>query len=226
MIFNTYKLSIKQSLTILLIAITVFLIGFSTYSILPINNINSTREKDMLTVPVSLNHKIPLENKNENLNLISNLVYANSTSSQLIKIAILSQRYQMLNHMNSNNYKIEVSIIEQKVLIYEDNKLIKSMICSTGIKNKDTPEGFFYTNGKGEYFFNSKYSQGAFYWVNFLNNIYLFHSVPVDIENNIITSESLKLGEKASHGCIRLSLEDSKWLYDTIPSYNTLVYIH
>jgi lipoprotein-anchoring transpeptidase ErfK/SrfK len=128
--------------------------------------------------------------------------------------------------MSSNNYKIEVSVIEQKVLVYKYNKLIKSMICSTGIEGKSTPEGFFYTNGKGEYFYNTKYGEGAFYWINFLNNIYLFHSIPVDIKNQIIQSEATKLGEKASHGCIRLSLEDSKWLYDTVPCYDTLVYIH
>ncbi|WP_278279724.1 L,D-transpeptidase [Clostridium sp. DMHC 10] len=33
-----------------------------------------------------------------------------------------------------------------------------------------------------------------------------------------------KLGTKASHGCVRLSIEDAKWMYDNIPR-DTLVNI-
>ena len=31
-------------------------------------------------------------------------------------------------------------------------------------------------------------------------------------------SEAEKLGSPASHGCIRLSIADSKWLYDQLPT--------
>ena len=46
---------------------------------------------------------------------------------------------------------------------------------------------------------------------------YLFHSVPVDAEGNVIEEEAKKLGCPASHGCVRLSFPDAKWLYDHVP---------
>ncbi|GAA0181638.1 hypothetical protein SH2C18_41450 [Clostridium sediminicola] len=143
-----------------------------------------------------------------------------------LKKKVISERYDFLNNKSSNSYKIEVCIPYQQVYIYKNNELIRTMTCSTGINSKPTPLGYFYTNGKGYYFFSKKYSQGGFYWINFLNNLYLFHSVPVDENKKIISSEASKLGKKASHGCIRLSLDDSKWLYNIVPPYNTLVYIH
>ncbi|HAH78565.1 MAG TPA: L,D-transpeptidase, partial [Ruminococcaceae bacterium] len=32
-----------------------------------------------------------------------------------------------------------------------------------------------------------------------------------------------KLGEPASHGCIRLPVEDAKWIYDNIPEGTKVV---
>jgi lipoprotein-anchoring transpeptidase ErfK/SrfK len=32
-----------------------------------------------------------------------------------------------------------------------------------------------------------------------------------------------RLGINASHGCVRLSLSDAKWIYDNIPSGTTVV---
>lgn len=143
-----------------------------------------------------------------------------------LKKKVFSERYDFLNNKSSNGYKVEVCVPYQEVYVYKNNELLRTMVCSTGIDSKPTPLGYFSTGGKGKYFFSKKYAQGAFYWINFLNNKYLFHTLPVDYNKNIIKSEALKLGEKASHGCIRLSFDDAKWLYNTIPSYNTLVYVH
>ena len=74
---------------------------------------------------------------------------------------------------------------------------------------------------KGEWFFSKKYNQGGKYWVQFLGN-YLFHSTPFDKDKKTIVDYTL--GTPASHGCIRLSVDDSKWLYDNIPK-NTKVII-
>jgi lipoprotein-anchoring transpeptidase ErfK/SrfK len=40
----------------------------------------------------------------------------------------------------------------------------------------------------------------------------------MDINKNIIQSEADKLGAPASHGCIRLSVEDAYWFYNIIPA--------
>ena len=79
-----------------------------------------------------------------------------------------------------------------------------------------TPAGFYRIGGRGDSFYSPKYKQGAYYWVRFNNN-YLFHSVPFDENKKIIQEEVAKLGQKASHGCIRLSMDDALWFYENIP---------
>lgn len=177
----------------------------------------------------TLNNALQLDNDSiEIVNLLNDYREKFNIQEKVLalKKTVLSERYTFLNKKSSNSYKVEVCIPYQEVNVYKNNELIKTMICSTGIDTKPTPQGYFYTNGNGYHFFSQKYSQGGFYWINFLNNSYLFHSVPIDANKKIIAEEAAKLGKKASHGCIRLSLEDAKWLYNTIPSYNTLIYIH
>ncbi len=127
-------------------------------------------------------------------------------------------------------YFVRVDISEQKVYVFKDGKLIKSMVCSTGIpgkKDSETPVGSFSIddNGKkrGEWFYSSEYKEGAKYFVGFIGTTFLFHSVPMDKNGNIIKEEADKLGTPASHGCIRLSLDDAKWFYTNIPSNTKLI---
>lgn len=125
---------------------------------------------------------------------------------------------------NSKGYFVRVDISEQRTYVYKDGKLIRTMICSTGIEeeNTKTPRGKYIINEtgykKGEWFYSKKYQEGAKYWVGFIGGTYLFHSIPMDIDKNIIPSEAEKLGTPASHGCIRLSIEDAYWFYKSIPA--------
>ena len=117
---------------------------------------------------------------------------------------------------------IKVSLERQRVYIVEGQKTLYTMIASTGLDSPAddrTPEGtFFIQRERGLSFYSPKESEGARYWVSWLHHgEYLFHSVPTDKKGNIIANEARKLGTKASHGCIRLSLPDAKWIYDTIP---------
>lgn len=129
--------------------------------------------------------------------------------------------------VNSNSYLLDVSIKNQKLAVYKDGEILKEMICSTGKTTSletETPLGVFKIQRRGISFFNEKYSRGGKYYLQFFAN-YLIHSVPVDKEGNIIMEEEEKLGELASDGCIRVSMENAKWLYDTIPM-STEVNIH
>jgi len=129
-----------------------------------------------------------------------------------------------LKQVSTNKeYGVVVDIDEQKVYIYKDKALYKTFICSTGLDGGyETPEGIYMIGSRGPSFYTEKYKQGAYHWVRF-NKGYLFHSVPFDKDKNIITSEVDKLGSKASHGCIRLSLEDAKWFYDNIPAGTVVI---
>ena len=121
---------------------------------------------------------------------------------------------------------VEVDVSMQVVKVYKDGEVIKEMVASTGIEGHETPLGTFEIQNRGLWFFNEKYGQGAKYWVSFRDwGIYLFHSLAMDENKEIIEEEAEKLGQPASHGCIRLKVEDAKWVYDNIPE-KTEVFIH
>lgn len=129
------------------------------------------------------------------------------------------------SEVKTTQYQVDVSVSEQKVRVWEGENLVKELVASTGI-NDSTPLGEFTIHHRGEWFFSEKYQQGAIWWVAFTKNgKYLFHSLPMDKNKQIIPEEAAKLGAPASHGCIRLSIEDAQWFYDTVP-HGTMVYIH
>ncbi|BDR74047.1 hypothetical protein K144316041_27550 [Clostridium tetani] len=122
----------------------------------------------------------------------------------------------------NNRYSILVSLANQKVYIYENNKLIKSFICSTGMRGTPTIKGRFLIGGRGASF-GQEHGYICYNFIRF-NYDYLFHSVLHNLDGSIIQSEYNKLGTQASHGCVRLKDEDIKWMYNNIPR-NTLVVI-
>ncbi|CCU56791.1 ErfK/YbiS/YcfS/YnhG superfamily [Bacillus subtilis E1] len=42
-------------------------------------------------------------------------------------------------------------------------------------------------------------------------------------DQKVIKTEAEKLGTKASHGCIRLTIPDAKWIYENIPEHTKVV---
>lgn len=90
----------------------------------------------------------------------------------------------------------------------------RAMLCSTGIGGT-TPRGTFYTQGKWNWgaLMNDVYGQ---YCTHITDDI-LFHSVYYT-ENydkkSQPTAQFNALGSAASHGCVRLSVMDAKWIYD------------
>lgn len=111
---------------------------------------------------------------------------------------------------------IKVSLGDQKVTVLDTKGLaIKTFTCSSGQAGSETPTGTFSVSGRGISFYNSGLGEGAYYWTSFYGD-YLFHSIPFDQNYEIKQNEAAKLGTHASHGCIRLSIDDAKWIYDHI----------
>lgn len=112
---------------------------------------------------------------------------------------------------------IDVDISDQKVRVMDGDKVSREITCSTGIEGHETPLGTFEVQNRGDWFFSEKYQEGAKYWVSFKGwGEYLFHSIVMDKNKQVIPEEEAKLGAPASHGCIRMPLEDAKWIYDNI----------
>lgn len=122
-------------------------------------------------------------------------------------------------------YKLLVDLESQHVYIYKNNKLLKTMLCSSGMSGYDTPKGKFTITDRGNYFYSDKYNEGAYYWVRF-HGVILFHSIAYDKNGNVIESEAKKLGTEASHGCVRLATEDAKWIYENIPKRISKVLVY
>ncbi|MDZ7543981.1 L,D-transpeptidase family protein, partial [Clostridium perfringens] len=91
---------------------------------------------------------------------------------------------------------------------------------STGISGKETPKGIFAVTNRGDWFFAEEFGQGGKYWVQFMGD-YLFHSIPFDKTQTVVLDDTL--GTPASHGCIRLKVEDAKWLYDNIANDTKII---
>ena len=94
-------------------------------------------------------------------------------------------------------------------------KPIRAMLCSTGL-NGTTPRGTFYTQGRWNWgeLMNDVYGQ---YCTHITSDI-LFHSVYYTERfdrASQVTSQFNMLGRAASHGCVRLSVVDAKWIYYT-----------
>lgn len=127
-----------------------------------------------------------------------------------------------------NHNWLDVSIKDQRVYIKNAaGKTLYTMFCSTGDDN-GTPRGAFHIQAeRGEHFYNPSSKEGANYWTSFLDHgIYLFHSVPVDQTGHYLMRDAHELGRVAnSHGCVRLSVPDAKWLNQNVPT-KTKVVIH
>lgn len=113
----------------------------------------------------------------------------------------------------TTNYTIKVNLGTNCTTIYnKKGKAIKAMICSP---SSETPTGTFYIPVK-------------YRWHEMIGNCYaqycsritgqvLFHSVwyyKNGDKSTMSVSAYNVMGQKASHGCVRLLCKDAKWIYD------------
>ncbi|WP_294156095.1 L,D-transpeptidase [uncultured Clostridium sp.] len=145
-------------------------------------------------------------------------------SSLALTSDITPDNINSLSIQSNTQYLINVDLNNQKTYIYKGSKdewsLIKTCPCATGISGEETPTGSFTTLEKGDWFFSNKYNQGGKYWTQIIGDI-LFHSVPFDRDKTTVVDYTLN--EPASHGCIRLSISDSKWIYNNIPKGSKVI---
>ena len=121
---------------------------------------------------------------------------------------------------NPRPYRVEVDIDNQRVYVFErqengDYEKTHTFICSTGLGNL-TPRGVYldgYPVNRWHYF--EKYNCWAQYSFEVEGNIMLHSVIYSEANTNTLRESSLYgLGQKASHGCIRLKVADAKWLFE------------
>lgn len=117
---------------------------------------------------------------------------------------------------SDTKYWLKVNTQANVVNVYKKKdgewKPHRVMLCSTGING--TPLGTYYIKNRWDWgaLVDNVYGR---YCVHIFGD-YLFHSVPYEKKydkKSMPTKEFNKLGKDASHGCVRLSVMDAKWVY-------------
>lgn len=132
--------------------------------------------------------------------------------------------------VSEDTYCVEVDVTNQITTVYRnsDRKIVRQMICSTGIENY-TPLGTFRMEktrpdtDRTEWYYITKFKCYVKFATRIQGSI-LFHSIPyAQKDMQTIDHEALdQLGTKASHGCIRLLWEDARWIAENCPEGTTV----
>ena len=128
----------------------------------------------------------------------------------------------------SHKYRVEINVSRQKVYVYEwyygaYSKLVKTMTCTTGAVDTPTPLGSYRMGGPcGRWYYFKKFDCWAQYASRIVGGI-LFHSVLYSEkdESTLRKGSVYALGTRGSHGCVRLAVEDAKWIYNNVSAGST-----
>jgi len=125
-------------------------------------------------------------------------------------------------------YLIQVDKTAQVVSVFTTNeegkyeKLVRQMICSTGIEPQKFRDGMYELSGL-RYEWRTMLSHNRPMYAQYSTVIYrhfMFHAVPCSLNgynNSLYENEYKKLGTACSGGCIRLTVEGAKWIFENCP---------
>ena len=114
---------------------------------------------------------------------------------------------------------IRVALSEQKVYAYEGQALVNTFLVSTGLPRTPTVTGEFrmWTRTPIQNMSGGSRASGDYYflrdvqWVQYFYGDYAFHC----------TYWHTNYGQPASRGCVNMTNEDAKWLFDwAFPQWN------
>ena len=118
---------------------------------------------------------------------------------------------------------------EHKVYVFKGKKgawkLKKKFTCSVGAPSTPTPMGVFHMYGKNRSEPMNYFDSGScrcFYYSPFYQSYY-FHSILYYQDPTPQRVMDGTLGADVSHGCVRLALDNAKWIYKYVPNNTTVV---
>ena len=147
----------------------------------------------------------------------------------VVFLAAMSITVPVTTAQASPKYYITIDLTNQIVTVYDNGNvseagIVRQMICSTGKSGTPTPTGTYTLPSKSR---SSERSEWYYFpefkcyakWATRITGGILFHSVLYSQSKVGPTSSSVNaLGSKASHGCVRLRVEDAKWIAQNCPS--------
>lgn len=168
----------------------------------------------------------PDETDNNNESDSSSLYYLGSSSDANDEVLVGTASDAEADYYVENWRELEgdLSIKVNKqascVTVYKGEVPIRAMVCSAG---ETTPEGTFYMELQWDWLKLIENQYGRY--CSQISGDYLFHSVPYNAVDfySLDTQMYNQLGTLCSHGCIRLTVEDAKWIYDNCKAGTEIV---
>lgn len=137
-----------------------------------------------------------------------------SDGKNRVKLSIFKE-----NISERKKHKLTVYKESQTVVVYtadvngDYTVPVRCMPCSTGTEGENETKSGEYTV-RAHYRWRLLYGPCYGQYGTSISSNYLFHSMPYEeMKPNTVYDYEL-LGQKASHGCIRLSAADAKWIFD------------
>ncbi len=148
--------------------------------------------------------------------------YKFKSNGKLIK-KIDEMTYKVDKYKSPTKYLILVDKKTHKVGVYKGKKgkwkRIKNYSCTIGARKTPTPSGTFYIGGGRKIAHVTYFDSGKIrcWYATRIKGEYYFHSVLYTQYRKPTRVANGRLGANLSHGCIRLQLNNAKWIYNNIP---------
>ncbi len=122
--------------------------------------------------------------------------------------------------------RIEINISTQRFYAYEGDRLVYNWPTSTGLRGRDTAAGHFKVQSKIEMAWSSIWQLKMPYWLGIYNVGRVengIHALPIRTDGSVMWGGLL--GQRASYGCVILSTQAAKTLFNWA-EIGTPVWIH
>ena len=142
---------------------------------------------------------------------------------------LIEQDQSMFNKAQSysskTGYLILVDRARCKTAIFKGNSgnwsYDKYWSCCVGAPGTPTITGIYYLGYKQLYFDTG--DVGRCWYKSQISGSYLFHSVIYYRDSGPYRIYDGTMGAHVSHGCVRLDIQNAKYIYDSVPSGTTIV---
>lgn len=125
---------------------------------------------------------------------------------------------------SDTDYLILVNCATHKVGIYDGGtgnwERIYYWDCADGMPGHETPRNIYKMGTANTNYYHFRYFDaegGRLWYATKIWGPYLFHSVPYEVASTPENIMDPTVGKNVSHGCIRLKIDNAKWIYENIP---------
>ena len=153
--------------------------------------------------------------------------YSIPYQTRVLKIypdGISEQDKKAQQYTSKTKWLILLNLGEHRVNIYYGKKgkwrVIKSFKCSIGGAGSRTPSGDFQIGYKGRFFDSGSC---RCWWYSSIVGSVLFHSTLYYQDPTPSRSLDPRLGLNISHGCVRLHIDNAKYIHDKVPSGTRII---